>query len=132
MARTIFASGDIDWNETEIRILLTGPDGETSQEIQRRARAVQRRAQSAAPVRTGALRSSISVNTRSPAEGAVAEITASAPYALAVEFGRRAIDISGGTHWLHWEGDFSDVFTQTARAVGATHFMRDSLDAAAG
>lgn len=128
--RNIFAGGHVEWYDHEIRILLTGPTGETSQEIQRRARAVQRRAQSRAPVRTGALRSSISVNTRYPSEGAVAEITAEAPYALAVEFGRRKIDLRGSKNYLRWTGDLGDVFTQTAAAVPATNFMRDALDAA--
>lgn len=130
MSRTIFAGGRIDWDDGAIRILLTGPSGETSQEIQRRARAVQRRAQSAAPSKTGALRSSISVNTRNASEGAVAEITSDAPYALAVEFGRRAIDLSG-RRFMWFQGDKGDVFTQHVAAVGATHFMRDALDEAA-
>jgi hypothetical protein len=128
--RTIFALGHVEWHETQIRILLSGPEGEVSQEVQRRARAVQKRAQYKAPFRTGTLRHSISVNTRYPPEGAVAEIVAEAPYAGFVEFGRKRIDLTGTGRWLHWEGDFSPVFTQTAEAVPATHFMRDALDAA--
>lgn len=128
--RTIFAGGHIDWNEGQIRILLSGPEGETSQEIQRRARAVQKRAQYRAPQRTGELRHSISVNTRYPHDGAVADITAEAPHAIFVEFGRRAIDLRGSKKYLHWQGDAGPVFTQYASAVGPTHFMRDALDAA--
>lgn len=128
--RTIFAGGSIEWDEGKIRILLTGPEGDVSDEIQRRARAVQRRAQYKAPFRTGELRHSIHVDTRYPSEGAVADITADAPHALYVEFGRRKIDLTGSGHWLNWTGDLSDVFTQTAAAVPGVHFMRDSLDAA--
>ena len=127
--RTIFAGGHINWDEGQIRVLLSGPGGETSTEIQRRARAVQRRAQYHAPFRTGTLRSSIHVNTRYPSTGAVADITAEAPYSVVVEFGRRRIDLSGSKHWLYWQGDFTDVFTQTAEAVPATHFMSQALDA---
>ena len=128
--RTIFAGGHVDWDEGQIRILLAGPEGETSQEIQRRARAVQKRAQYKAPFRTGELRHSISVNTRYPSEGAVADITASAPHAMMVEFGRRRVDLTGSGKYLHWQGDLSEVFTQTAAAVAPVPFMRDALDAA--
>jgi hypothetical protein len=128
--RTIFTGGHVDWHESQIRILLSGPTGEVSQEIQRRARAVQRRAQSAAPSRTGALRASIHINTRYPSEGAVAEIIADAPHALYVEFGRRAIDMTGTGKFLHWLGPNGSVFAQVVAAVPATHFMRDALDAA--
>jgi len=127
--RTIFAAGDVKWNEGQIRILLSGPGGETSQEIQRRARAVQKRAQYRAPVRTGELKHSISVNTRYPAEGAVAEITASAPHAMFVEFGRREVDLRGSKKYLHWT-DPAPTFTQQADAVPGVYFMRDALDAA--
>lgn len=130
--RTIEARGDIriDWDEGQIRAMLSGEAGETSQEIQRRARAVQRRAQTAAPFRTGELRYSIHVDTRYPSEGAAAEIIADAPHALAVEFGRRKIDLKGSKHFLNWAGDSGEVFTQTAAAVGGVHFMRDALDEA--
>lgn len=132
MARSIFAGGRIDWNEGAIRILLSGPEGETSQDIQRRARAVQRRAQGAAPVRTGELRSSIHVNTVSAADGAAAEITADAWHALYVEFGRRPINIAGGSHWLNWISDTGDnVFAQAVERVPARHFMLNALDEAA-
>ena len=129
--RTIFQGGSVDWDEGKIRILLSGPDGMVSKEIQRRARAVQKRAQYKAPFRTGELRHSISVNTRYPPEGAIAEVSASAPHALAVEFGRKRIDLTGSKHWLSWQGDAgTTVFTQTAAAVPGVHFMRDALDAA--
>jgi hypothetical protein len=126
--RSIFAAGHIDWNEGQIRILLAGPTGEMSADIQRRARAVQKRAQRGAPVRTGELRSSIGVNTRYPSEGAVAEITASAPYSLVVEFGRGRVTPKSGM-WLHWQGDIAEVFAKEAAAVPATNFMVDALDA---
>jgi hypothetical protein len=125
--RLIFAGGRIDWHEGQIRILLSGPGGETSQEIQRRARAVQKRAQRGAPYRTGELRRSISVNTTHPSEGAVADITASAPHAIPVEFGRSRQDKGGG--WLVWQGDFETVFTHTAAAIAARPYMRPALDA---
>ena len=128
--RTIFADGHIELDEGKIRIMLSGPSGMVSHEIQRRARAVQKRAQYKAPFRTGELRHSISVNTRYPHEGAIAEVTASAPHALAVEFGRKKIDLTGSKHWLSWQGDGATVFTQTAAAVPGVHFMRDALDAA--
>ena len=132
MSRTIFAGGRIDWDDGQIRILLSGPEGETSQDIQRRARAVQRRAQSKAPVRTGELRSSISVNTTSPSDGAKAEITADAWHALYVEFGRTSV-VTGGGHYLSWRSDLTggDVFVQAVKGIGAIHFMRDALDEAA-
>lgn len=128
MARTIFAGGHIDWNEGQIRIMLSGPGGETSREIQRRARAVQRRAQSKAPNKTGELRHSISVNTTYPSEGAAADVTATAPHALYVEFGRKRVTPTT-KKWLHWTGDFGDVFTKEAASVAAVHYMRDALDA---
>lgn len=127
--RTITANGRINWDEGQIRILLSGPGGETSQEIQRRARAVQKRAQYKAPFRTGELRSSISVNTRYPPEGAVAEITADAPHALVVESGRREIRAAPGK-WLSWQGDVTTVFAKTAAAIAPVPYMRDALDAA--
>lgn len=127
--RTIFAGGHIEWRDNQIRIMLAGPEGETSQEIQRRARAVQKRAQYKAPFRTGTLRHSISVNTRYPSEGAVADITADAPYSMMVEFGRRRIDMEKG-RYLHWEGKTGDVFTASAEAVHEVPFMRDALDEA--
>jgi hypothetical protein len=126
--RTIFAGGDIEWHENQIRIMLAGPEGETSQEIQRRARAVQKRAQRAAPYKTGHLRGSISVNTTYPSEGAAADITANAPYALAVEFGRRAIDLTGSKKYLSWQGEGGTIVRQKVRAVAATHFMQRALD----
>lgn len=128
MARTVFAGGHIDWNEGQIRIMLSGPSGEVSTEVRRRATAVQKRAQRKAPSRTGQLRHSIHVNTRYPSEGAVADITADAPHALYVEFGRRRVKARSG-HWLHWQGDFSAVFAKEAAPVAAVHFMRDALDA---
>ena len=127
--RTIFAEGRLDINEGAIRILLSGPGGETSQEIQRRARAVQRRAQYRAPIRTGRLRSSIHVTTRYPSEGAVADIYSDAPYAVMVEFGRGVVKPRKG-RWLVWEGDFTTVFTPKADAVGEVPFLRNALDAA--
>lgn len=128
--RLINAKGTIHWDEHQIRVLLSGEGGETMEDIRRRARAVQKRAQRAAPFRTGRLRYSISVNTRSPIEGAVAEVTADAPYALMVEFGRRAISLVGSGHYLNWQGREGEVFTQTAKAVPATHFMLQALDEA--
>jgi len=93
---------------------------------------VQRRAQYRVPVRTGQLKHSIHVNTRYPSEGAVADITADAPHAVYVEFGRKAIDLRGSKQWLHWFGpDGAPVFTQQADAVPAVHYMRDALDEAA-
>jgi hypothetical protein len=130
--RTIFAAGHIDWDDNQIRIMLVGPDGEVSQEVQRRARAVQRRAQTRAPFRTGELRGSIHVNTVYPSDGAVADITAEAPHALAVEFGRRRIDVRGTGRTLVWTGSAGEtVFSKTAAAVPGVFFMRDALDAAA-
>jgi hypothetical protein len=129
--RTIFAAGEVNWDEGQIRILLSGPEGETSQEIQRRARAVQKRAQYRAPTRTGQLKHSISVNTRYPSSGASADITAEAPYAAFVEFGRKAVDLRGTKKYLHWTGQGGvPVFTQYADAVEGVHFMRDALDEA--
>jgi hypothetical protein len=128
--RIIFAGGDLEINEGAVRLLLSGPGGETSLEIQRRARAVQKRAQYAAPYRTGALRHSISVNTRHPTEGAVADVTADAPHALVIEFGRKRITPTN-KEWLHWQGDFTDVFAKESRAVAGIHYMERALDAAA-
>jgi hypothetical protein len=129
--RTIFAAGEVRWDEGQIRVLLSGPEGETSQEIQRRARAVQRRAQYRAPVATGQLKHSIHVNTRYPSSGAVADITAEAPHAVFVEFGRKAVDLRGTRKYLHWTGTgAAPVFTQFADAVEGVHFMRDALDEA--
>lgn len=130
--RTIFAGGSIEWDDGAIRVLLSGPGGETSTEIQRRARAVQRRAQYAAPVKTGGLRSSIHVNTRFPSEGAVADITAEAPNALYVEFGRKAIDLTGTRRYMHWIENGHFIFTQRVAAVAPTHFMLNALDEAGG
>jgi hypothetical protein len=131
VARSIRAVGDVRWDEGQIRILLSGPGGETSEEIQRRARAVQRRAQSRAPIgATGNLRGSITVNTRYPSEGAEADITAEAPYAGFVEFGRRSIDLMGTNKWLRWMDGGTEIFAQKVKAVGATHFMSEALDEA--
>jgi hypothetical protein len=129
VARTIYAEGHIEWHEGEIKTLLVGPGGETSADIQRRARAVQRRAQYRAPFRTGLLRHSISVNTRNPPDGAVASITSKAPYSMMVEFGRRRVTPSG--KFLVWENNGVPVFAKAAAAVSETPFMRDALDAAA-
>jgi hypothetical protein len=63
-------------------------------------------------------------------EGAAADITAEAPYAGYVEFGRRAIDLLGTNRWLRWEESGAEVFAQKVRAVGPTHFMTDALDEA--
>lgn len=126
--RSIFASGQIIWNEGQIRILLDTQEGEVGQDIARRARAVQKRAQRRAPMRTGRLRSSISVSNGVGSDGPESTITASAPYALMVEFGRREVRPVNKT-WLHWAGDFSDVFALSAAAVPAVPFMRESLDA---
>lgn len=127
--RTIFAGGRIDWDEGQIRILLSGPSGEVSADIRRRATAVSKRAKRKAPMRTGELRSSIHVNTRYPSEGAVADITADAPYSMMVEFGRGTSRARSG-HWLHWEGDFGEgVFAKEAGPVAGVYFMRDALDA---
>ncbi len=125
--RTIFAQGSINWDENAIRIMLSGPGGEVSADIQRRARAVQRRAQYLAPVRTGQLRSSIHVNTRHPSEGAVADITADAPYGLYVEFGRRE-STPRDRKVLYWSGP-PPVFALAAERVEEVPFMRNALDA---
>ena len=127
--RVIFAGGRLDINEGEVRILLSGPTGEVSRDIQRRARAVQKRAQYAAPYRTGELRHSISVNTRYPSEGAVADISADAPHALVIELGRKKVEARSGG-WLTWDGDFTTVFTKSSRAVAGVHYMLRALDAA--
>jgi hypothetical protein len=129
--RTIFAGGRINWDEGQIRILLAGPSGETSTEIRRRATAVSKRAKRGAPMRTGTLRRSIHVNTRYPSQGAVADITADAPYSIPVEAGRSRVEARSGSA-LHWNGSFGgDKFSMWAGPVGATHFMRNALDEAA-
>lgn len=127
--RTIFAGGRIIYHESAIRILLSGQSGETSADIRRRARAVQKRAQRAAPKRTGALRRSISVNTRYPMDGAVATISATAPHASVIEFGRGVITPTVKKR-LWWEGMDSPRGALSVRAVAPSNFMRDSLDAA--
>ena len=128
MARTISATGHIVWNENQVRILLSGPEGEVSTEVRRRATAVQKRAQRAAPMRTGQLRHSIHVNTRYPSTGAVADIYADAPHSIVVEFGRGEVRSRGGKHRLYWKGDDGDVFTKSARAVAGVHYMERALD----
>jgi len=127
--RVHFAMGAINYDHSAIKIMLSGETGETAEEVRRRARAVQKRAQYKAPFRTGRLRYSISVNTMSVAEGYVAEITADAPYALMVEFGRRRVE-PVEKKWLHWLGNYGDVFAKSAAAVAPVPFMRDALDAA--
>jgi hypothetical protein len=127
--RIHFASGHLEVHEGQMTILLSSPGGETGQDIQRRARAVQKRAQYAAPYRTGELRHSISVNTTSPHEGAAADISANAPHAIIIEFGRKKVEATNKS-WLHWTGDFSDVFTKSSRAVAGIHYMERALDAA--
>ena len=127
--RTIFAGGNINWDEGQLRILLSGPGGETSEEVQRRARAVQKRAQRGAPFRTGTLRYSISVNTRYPPDGAVAEITADADHALVIELGRGEVSAKPGSK-LAWTGDQGEVFANSARAVPGVHYMENALDEA--
>lgn len=128
--RNIVALGDINYDESAIRILLHGESGDTAEEVRRRARAVQKRAQHKAPFRTGRLRYSISVNTMTVMDGYVAEVTADAPYSLMVEFGRKAIDLKGTRHYLNWQSFAGEVFTQTAAEVPATNFMSEALDAA--
>jgi hypothetical protein len=125
--RIIFAGGRVDLHEGVITLLLSGPGGEVSADIQRRARAVQKRAQRAAPLRTGLLRSSIHVNTRYPHTGAVADISADAPYSMMVEFGRRKVTPSGKA--LFWQGSDGPVFSLSAAPVGEVPFMRNALDA---
>ena len=129
--RVIFASGHIEVHEGVVHTLLAGPTGEVSQDIQRRARAVQKRAQYAAPMRTGELRHSIHVNTRYPPEGAEAEVYADAEHASVIEFGRGVITPKN-KEWLYWEGDFTGVFSKKSRAVAGIHYMARSLDAADG
>lgn len=129
--RTIVAFGGVVWDNNAIRLMLSGETGDTAEEIRRRARAVQKRAQYKAPFRTGRLRYSISVNTVSAQDGYTAEVTADAPYAAMVEYGRKRIDLTGTKRWLYWEGPTGSVFTQTAAAVPGVYFMRDALDAAA-
>lgn len=128
--RIIFASGHIEWYEGQLRALLASPAGETSQEIRRRAVAVQKRAKRAAPKgETGELSREIHVSMRYPATGAVATISADAPHASVVEFGRgRIVPVRANRLW--WEGMASPVGALSVRAVPATNFMRDSLDAA--
>lgn len=126
--RTIFAGGSIVLHEGQIRILLSGPEGETSVDIRRRATAVQKRAKRAAPFRTGALRTSIRVNTRYPSTGAVAEVTAFAPYAMFVEFGRKQNYAKEGG-WMMWTEAGRYVFAERVKAVAAHPFMRPALDA---
>lgn len=132
-ARTLFIGGQIRWNQGQIRILLNGESGETANDIRRRARAVQKRAQRrvrSERYRTGRLYHSIGVSTRYPSDpGPVASITADAPHALMVEFGRRRV-VPRERRWLHWQGDFAPVFTKSAEAVRGIHFMRDALDEA--
>jgi hypothetical protein len=129
--RIIIAGGHLEVNEGAVRLLISSPSGEVSQDIQRRARAVQKRAQYAAPMRTGQLRHSIHVNTRYPPEGAESEVYADAPHASVIEFGRKKVTPTNKT-WLHWQGDFTDVFAKSSRAVGGIHYMERSLDAADG
>ena len=129
--RTIFASGrlDINWDEGAIRILLSGPQGEVSKEVRRRATAVQKRAKRAAPFKTGELRREIHVNTRYPSEGAVADISSEAPHALVIEFGRGTVRPKKENGWLVWEGDFQTVFAKESRGVEGVHYMERALDA---
>ena len=129
--RTIFAGGsiDVDVDEGQVRVMLAGESGEISADIRRRATAVQKRAQRAAPYRTGTLRHSIHVNTRYPSDGAAADIVADAPYAAAVEFGRRRSEARPGSA-LHWQGRFEgDKFSMWAGPVAGVHFMENALDA---
>lgn len=127
--RTIVATGSIQWDEGAIRILLDSEQGEVGVDLTRRARAVQKRAQRKAPLHTGLLRGSIQLDPMThDADGPSITITASAPYAAMVEFGRGEVR-PVNKQWLHWQGDFTDVFTLTARPVAAVPFMRDALDA---
>jgi hypothetical protein len=126
--RTIFASGSINWNEGQIRIMLSGSGGEVANDTARRARAVQKRAQRRAPFRTGRLRYSISVsNDTSSTDGPTSTVTAGADYSMMVEFGRSTVRPAGKR--LYWQGDFGPVFALEAGPVGEVPFMREALDA---
>ena len=127
--RRVFASGGIQWDEGAIRILLDSEEGEVGVDLMRRARAVQKRAQRAAPEKTGHLKGSIKVDPMThDVNGPSVTITAGADYAAFVEFGRGTV-YPVSKQMLHWVGDFTDVFALSASAVPATHFMSDSLDA---
>lgn len=128
--RTIFASGGIEWDEGAIRLMLDSEGGEVGVDLTRRARAVQKRAQRKAPVgATGNLRGSIQLDPMEHgSDGPSISVSATASYAAMVEFGRREVR-PVHKQWLHWQGDFTDVFTLSARAVAPVPFMRDALDA---
>ena len=134
LEKRITAVGRIDWNmKGRSGCMLSGPGGET---IRRNPAPGSRCSTSGSDRSSGPNRRPESVDQCRhpipPSEGVPSPTSRRGePYGGYVEFGRGAIDLSGGRHTLHWEGrDGESTFRLKAGPVAATHFMENALDAA--
>lgn len=81
------ASIEVRINAPAIRRLLRDPTGQVSRDIRRRAARVAADQRINVPVRTGHLRSSISVSTHQTSSGLAADVGPHTEYSLYVELG---------------------------------------------
>jgi Bacteriophage HK97-gp10, putative tail-component len=96
--RVGIANVRLDFDRAAIAVLLYGANGEVGEDIRRRAYAVQKRMKRLAPVDTGQLRDSITVqSTRESSKGPISRVYADVPHAIVAEVGRRPVR-AGGTY----------------------------------
>jgi Bacteriophage HK97-gp10, putative tail-component len=125
------ATVKFDLDTGAVHVLLKSQGGEVGHDIERRGRAVLSRARALAPVKTGALRNSISMSMGSEGGEVSADISASAPYALFVHEGTGPHMIYGHP-FLAFQGRSGLVITRAVHHPGTRPqpFLADALDAA--
>jgi hypothetical protein len=131
------ASAELTYNvhTGAINAILHSPGGEVGRDIQRRGRLVVQRARSLVPVKTGALRNSISMQTGSVGGEVSVSISASARHAMWVHEGTAPHSIHGNPLLVfYWPRVGRTVFFRHVNHPGtkAVPFLRDALDAARG
>ena len=125
----------LDWEKSTINQMLYGRSGEVARDVEKRGRAVLRRAKSAAPVRTGALRSSFELTMETTGDGPVARVTSSSDHFWFVELGTGIYGRGGQIDptrkkALRWTGKRGEVFSEKARGMRARPFFAEAVEAA--
>lgn len=120
-------------DSTEVNAVLRGPFGLVYRDVQRRGTAVQNRAQQLVPVRTGRLKTSITLEMSTGGDSPTATIGTNMEYARAVHDGRREVR-PVNKKVLAWRsgktGRGKLIFSTKSRSTTGQPFLTKALEAA--
>lgn len=115
-------------NQAALAHVLGSPSGMTGQYMYRKAIQTQNAAKAFCPVKTGRLRSSITVNLRSHgASGVEFEVGTNVEYAIYVHDGRGPVR-PVHARVLRWESDGEIIFRPYAGPAAAQPFLKRALE----